>query len=245
MAIEFGARTGIVAPDDTTFEYLAGRDFAPRGTQWDRAVAHWRGLPSDEAARFDAELALDVAALDPQVSWGTSVDQVVPITGRVPGSGEGDAGAFDHGVAHDYIGLAPGTPIEGVAIDWAFIGSCANGRLGDLRSAAAIMRGRKVAPGVRALVVPGSTAVRRAAEREGLDKVFTEAGAEWREAGCSLCCAVNGDSVGSGERCISTSNRNFIGRQGPGSRTHLASPSMVAAAAVTGCITEVRRLAQR
>lgn len=242
MSIEFGAKTGLVAPDDTTIDYLACREYAPAGADWERAVEQWRALPSDDDATFDRELDLDVAALEPHVTFGTSVDQSIPISGRIPFPGTGRGRLAEDAAALDYIGLAPGTPIEGVPVNWAFIGSCANGRLSDLREAASIMRGRKVAPGVRALVVPGSTAVRRAAEAEGLDRVFLDAGAEWREAGCSLCCAINGETVQPGERCISTSNRNFVGRQGPDSRTHLASPAMVAAAAVTGRISDVRKL---
>ena len=244
MSIEFGARTGIVAPDDVAIEFLAGRDFSPRGTQWDAAVRQWSALYSDEAAHFDEELDLDVSALEPRVTFGTSVDQSLSISGRVPNPDEvrETSRKKDLVDALKYQDLQPGQPIEGVPIDWAFIGSCANGRLSDLREAAKIMRGRQVPQGVKAWIVPGSTSVRMAAEAEGLDKIFLEAGAEWREAGCSLCCAVNGETVGPGERCISTSNRNFVGRQGANARTHLASPAMVAAAAVTGTITDVRKL---
>ncbi|MCW5772763.1 MAG: 3-isopropylmalate dehydratase large subunit [Rhodospirillaceae bacterium] len=244
MSIELGARIGMVAPDEATFAWLDGRRFAPKGAAWDRALAQWRGLASGPDAVFDHEVAIDAAAIAPQVSWGTTPAQVLPIEGRIPDPASiGDAAAragAEQALA--YMGLVPGTPLEGIPIDKAFIGSCTNSRLSDLRAAAAAIRGRKVAAGVRALVVPGSTAVKREAEAEGLDRVFRDAGFEWRESACSMCAGVNDDRVGDGERCISSSNRNFEGRQGPGARTHLASPAMVAAAAVTGRITDVRKL---
>jgi len=244
MSIELGARIGLVAPDETTFDYLQGRPYAPRGRDWEAAMAAWRALASDPEAVFDREVRLDASEIPPQISWGTSPQDCTGVDGRVP---DPQALPPDRkeaaGRALAYMGLTPGDPLEGLAIQQVFIGSCTNGRLSDLRSAAAVARGRRVALGVRALVVPGSTAVKLAAEREGLDRVFAEAGFEWREAGCSMCAAINGDVVPPGERCVSTANRNFQGRQGPGARTHLASPAMAAAAAVTGRITDVRRLA--
>lgn len=242
MSIEAGARCGMVAPDDKTFEYLYGRPFAPVGALWDTAVAYWRTLPSDPDAVFDREVEIDGAAVEPMVTWGTSPEDALPITGAVP-----DPALFaspDRRAAADaalsYMGLRPGTLLEEIPVQRVFIGSCTNSRLEDLRAAAAVLRGRKaVVPG---LVVPGSTLVKREAEAEGLDRVFREAGLEWRDSGCSMCVAMNGDMVGPGERCASTSNRNFVGRQGPGARTHLMSPAMVAAAAITGHLTDVRRL---
>ena len=244
MSIECGARIGMVAPDDLTYEWLAGRPYAPSGGMWDRALAAWRTLPSDAEARFDRDVSIDVEGLAPQVTWGTSPDQVVPIDGRVPDPDDlPDPAARDSARrALAYAGLSPGTPLASVPIDVAFIGSCTNGRLDDLRAAAQVLHGRRIAPGVRGLVVPGSTSVKRDAEAEGLDRVFRDAGFEWRESACSMCAGVNDDRVDSGKRCISTSNRNFEGRQGPGSRTHLASPATVAASAVAGRITDVRRL---
>lgn len=239
MSIELGARFGIVAPDDTTFEYLSGRPFAPRGSAWDRALAAWRTLRSDDDAAFARTMEIDVGALKPQVSWGTSPGDVVDIDGCVP---DVDCAAADQRArmagALAYMGLVPGQRLEGLPVDVVFIGSCTNARLSDLRSAAALVRGRTVSPRVRALVVPGSTAVRRAAEREGIDRTFTDAGFEWREAGCSMCVAINDDAVAPGARCVSTSNRNFEGRQGPGARTHLASPLTAAASAIAGCIAD-------
>jgi len=231
MSIEAGARAGMVAPDDTTFSYLAGRPFAPKGELWDRAVADWRKLPTDEGARFDKELELDAAKLEPMVTWGTNPSQALGISAAVP------AGADR---ALEYMGLAPGTRLDGLAVDRVFIGSCTNSRIEDLRAAAAIARGRKAR--IPAMVVPGSTLVKRQAEAEGLDRVFTEAGFEWRHAGCSMCVGMNGDLGRPQERIASTSNRNFEGRQGRGARTHLMSPAMAAAAAVSGCLTDVRRL---
>lgn len=244
MSIEFGARAGLIAPDDATIQYLAGRPFAPRGDLWEAAAADWRRLRSDDEAQFDRELAIDCAAIAPQVTWGTMPDEVLGIDKRVPDpANAADAARRDTmRRALDYIGLAPGQPIEGTPIDVAFIGSCTNARLSDLQVAAAVVKGRTVAPGVRALVVPGSSAVKRAAESEGLDRIFRDAGFEWRESACSMCVATNGDTVAAGQRCISTSNRNFEGRQGPGARTHLASPAMVAAAALAGRIADVRKL---
>ena len=242
MSIEAGARSGMIAPDDTTFEYLAGRPYSPRGADWDKALARWRTLPSDPDARFDREVALDAAALEPMATWGTSPEHGVGVSGVVPDPrDERDAtrrGGMERALA--YMDLAPGQRIEGLAIDRVFIGSCTNSRLEDLRSAAQVVRGRKAV--VPAMVVPGSGLVKRAAEAEGLDRVFLDAGFEWRDAGCSMCVGMNGDLVAAGERCASTSNRNFEGRQGRGARTHLMSPAMAAAAAVTGHITDVRKL---
>jgi 3-isopropylmalate/(R)-2-methylmalate dehydratase large subunit len=245
MSIELGARAGIIAPDDVTFGYLADKPFAPKGDQWDQALAHWRALPTDSDARFDKELSVNVADIEPQVTWGTSPGQVSGISGNLPDPAQAkDVGERQNiKAALDYIGLAPGQALEGVPIDRVFIGSCTNGRLSDLRLAAEIVKGRKVANRVTAWVVPGSAPVKKAAEAEGLDKVFTEAGFHWREPGCSMCVAANGERVEPGARCVSTSNRNFVGRQGPGARTHLANPAMAAAAAVAGCITDVRKLA--
>lgn len=244
MAIECGARTALVAPDDTTFKYLHGRLYAPGGVHWDNALAHWRALPSDTEAQYDRDLAFDAATIAPQVTWGTSPQDVMAIDGRVPDPGGMPDAASRSGLqrALDYMGLQPGMALEGLPIDRVFIGSCTNSRLSDLREAAKVVRGRRVPAGVRAMVVPGSMAVKRAAEAERLDRVFLEAGFEWREPGCSMCAGLNPDKVGPRERCIATSNRNFEGRQGPLARTHLASPAMAAAAAVTGRITDVRKL---
>lgn len=242
MSIECGARIGMVAPDESTFQWLAGRPFAPSGAMWDRAVTAWRALPSDVDAVFDKEVSLDVGALEPQVTWGTSPAQVSPISGRVPDPQNGtDAATRDSAQrALHYMGLEPGVSLAGLPINTAFIGSCTNSRIEDLRVAAAILRGRRVAPQVRALIVPGSMQVRRQAEAEGLHRIFLEAGCEWRESACSMCAGINDDRVGSGERSLSTSNRNFEGRQGPGARTHLASPATVAASAIAGAITDPR-----
>ena len=246
MSIEAGARAGMVAPDDITIGYLKGRPYAPKGAQWEQAVAFWRSLPSDAGARFDSEIALDAAAIAPMVTWGTSPQDAAPITGRVPDPADfADAARrAAAGQALDYMGLAPGTPLSGIPVQRVFIGSCTNSRIEDLRIAARVADGRKVASTVRAMVVPGSGLVKRQAEAEGLDRVFKGAGFEWREAGCSMCVGMNGDLVAAGERCASTSNRNFVGRQGKGARTHLLSPAMAAAAAVTGTFTDVRRLLQ-
>jgi 3-isopropylmalate/(R)-2-methylmalate dehydratase large subunit len=231
MSIEAGARAGMVAPDDTTFSYLFGKPFAPSGAQWDPALAYWKTLPTDPGARFDAEVSLKAETLQPMVTWGTSPENALPIGGRVPGG---------PGRALEYMGLAPGTPLEGLPIDRVFIGSCTNSRIEDLRAAAAVARGRTAR--VPTLVVPGSGLVKAQAEAEGLDRVFREAGFEWRHAGCSMCVGMNGDLGKAQERIASTSNRNFEGRQGKGARTHLMSPAMAAAAAVAGRLTDVRKL---
>jgi 3-isopropylmalate/(R)-2-methylmalate dehydratase large subunit len=247
MSIEGGARSGLVASDDTTFAYLHGRPLVPKGLMWDMALTHWRTLLSDEGAAFDREVTIDISALKPQVTWGTSPQWVTDIDGRVPDP-DAAANAEDRQAmlrAMEYMDLKPGTPMEAIGLQAVFIGSCTNGRIEDLREAAAIARGRKVAPGVRALVVPGSGLVKRQAEAEGLDRVFLEAGFEWRQPGCSMCLGMNDDRLAEGVRCASTSNRNFEGRQGRGSRTHLVSPGMAAAAAVAGHFTDVRRLMER
>jgi 3-isopropylmalate/(R)-2-methylmalate dehydratase large subunit len=243
MSIEAGARAGLIAPDDTTFEYLAGRPHAPSGAHWEQALRSWRVLPSDADARFDREVALDASALEPMATWGTSPEHAVPVSGVVPDPAREAEAAKRDGMekALRYMGLVPGTPIEGLAIDRVFIGSCTNSRLEDLRIAARVVRGRRAV--VPAMVSPGSGLVKRAAEAEGLDRIFLEAGFEWRDAGCSMCVGMNGDLVAAGERCASTSNRNFEGRQGQGARTHLMSPAMAAAAAIRGCVTDVRKLA--
>jgi 3-isopropylmalate/(R)-2-methylmalate dehydratase large subunit len=238
MSIEAGARAGLVAPDDTTYAYLAGRPFAPTGPAWDAALARWRTLPSDARARFDRVERIDVSTLEPMVTWGTSPGMGVPVRGVVP-QPDGDAGLEK---AARYMGLEPGKPLLGRKVEVVFIGSCTNSRLSDLREAARVLRGRKVAPGVRALVVPGSQRVKKEAEAEGLDRVFREAGAEWREAGCSMCLAMNDDRLEPGQYAVSTSNRNFEGRQGPGGRTFLASPLTAAASAVRGAIADAREM---
>jgi 3-isopropylmalate/(R)-2-methylmalate dehydratase large subunit len=242
MSIEAGARAGMVAPDDKTFAYLEGREFAPRGDDWKKAVAFWRTLATDEGARFDREVTLEAQTLAPMVTWGTSPEEAAMITAAVPDPAAApDSDKRAHAAqALAYMGLKPGTPLEEITIDRAFIGTCTNGRIEDLRAAAAILKGRKSV--VPAWVSPGSTAVKRQAEAEGLDRIFREAGFEWRASGCSSCAAMNGDSVPAGMRCASTSNRNFEGRQGKGARTHLMSPAMVAAAAVNGRLTDVRKL---
>ncbi len=244
MSIEAGARAGMIAPDDTTFEYLAGRPHAPRGADWDAAVAHWRTLRSDDDGRFDASVTLDARDVQPMITYGTNPGMAVPITDRVPDPDRlADAG--DRAGAHRalrYMGLAPGQPLLGTPVDVVFLGSCTNSRLSDLHAAAGVLRGRRVAPNVRMLVVPGSQQVKRAAEASGLDRVFREAGAEWREAGCSMCIAMNGDALRPGQLAVSTSNRNFEGRQGAGGRTMLASPLSAAAAAITGVLTDPRTL---
>ncbi len=245
MSIEAGARAGMVAPDDTTFAYLEGRPGAPSGAAWERALDEWRQLPSDEDAVFDREVEIDVRELAPQVTWGTNPGMVVPVDGRVPDPCEltdpDDRATAERALA--YMALEPGTPIADIAIDRVFIGSCTNSRIEDLRVAAAVIDGRTVHPSVRAMVVPGSAAVRLQAEEEGLDAVFQRAGFEWRRAGCSMCLGMNPDVLAPGERCASTSNRNFEGRQGAGGRTHLVSPAMAAAAAVSGHFVDVRELA--
>jgi 3-isopropylmalate/(R)-2-methylmalate dehydratase large subunit len=244
LSIELGSKTGLMAPDDTTYEYLAGRRYAPKGALFDVALAHWRKLPSDDDAVFDAEHTIHVPDIAPQITWGTSPEDVIDITGRVPDpSNEPNAERRKNmEAALDHMGLRPGDVIEGTPVDWVFIGSCTNGRLSDLREAAKALSGRKVAASVRAWVVPGSVAVKRAAEREGLHRQFLDAGFEWREPGCSMCLGANGDIIAPGERSVSTTNRNFVGRQGPGGRTHLASPSTAVAAAIAGRIFDIRKL---
>ena len=245
MSIEAGARAGMIAPDDTTFAYIAGRPHAPRGAAFDNALSYWRSLPSDAGAIFQRTVTLDAAAIEPQVTWGTSPEAVLPVSGRVPDPAQSaDAAARARAMRMlDYMGLKPGQPIDGLAIDVAFIGSCTNSRIEDIRAAAAVANGRRVSPAVRALVVPGSGEVKRQAEAEGLDRILKDAGFEWREAGCSMCLGMNPDKLLPGQRSASTSNRNFEGRQGPGGRTHLLSPAMAAAAAIAGHITDVRKMA--
>ncbi|MES2056547.1 MAG: 3-isopropylmalate dehydratase large subunit [Pseudomonadota bacterium] len=242
MATEFSAVTGFVAPDEAVFAYLDGRRFAPRGAAWEAALATWRTLATEPGARFDREIAIDASSIEPMVSWGTSPQSSVPISAVVPPARIGDAES--HARALDYMALDAGQPLRGIPIDAAFIGSCTNSRLSDLRRAAAILDGRRVAPGVTAIVVPGSSAVRRAAEAEGLDRIFTAAGFEWRMSGCSLCFYAGGDGFAPGSRVISSTNRNFEGRQGPGIRTHIASPEMVAASAIAGAIADPRVIAR-
>jgi len=244
MSIEGGARAGLVAPDDVTFEYLKGRPHAPKGAAWEQAIKFWRALPSDPGAPYDTVVEIDAASIVPQVTWGTSPQDVLPITGVVPNPAdvaeEGKRNAMLRSL--EYMGLKPGLKLAELPVQRVFIGSCTNGRIEDLRAAAAIAKGRKVAAGVNAIVVPGSGLVKHQAEEEGLDRVFLEAGFEWREPGCSMCLAMNPDKLEPGERCASTSNRNFEGRQGRGGRTHLVSPAMAAAAAVMGRLTDVRTL---
>ncbi|MFK7942870.1 MAG: 3-isopropylmalate dehydratase large subunit [Paracoccaceae bacterium] len=244
MSIECGAKMGMIAPDDVTFDYLAGRTFAPAGATWDAGLAHWRTLPSDEGAAFDTEITLDMADIAPQITWGTSPEHVASVNSAVPDPADAPDSARRDAwrQALDYIGLEPGCPLEGTAVDHVFIGSCTNSRISDLRAAARVAEGRKVATGTSAWVVPGSQAVKAEAEAEGLDAVFRKAGFQWREPSCSQCVAANGEIVAPGTRAVSTTNRNFEGRQGPRARTHLASPAMAAAAAVTGRITDVRKL---
>jgi 3-isopropylmalate dehydratase large subunit len=245
MSIEGGARSGLFAPDEKTFAYLKGRPMAPSGEAWERQVAYWRTLRTDEGARFDRSVTLDAAEVAPSVTWGTSPEDVVPITGVVPDP-QSFADPSKQTAARkslEYMGLEAGTALSDVAVQHVFIGSCTNSRIEDLRAAAGIVRGRKVSPNIRqALVVPGSGLIKHQAEAEGLDRIFIEAGFQWREPGCSMCLAMNPDKVPPQERCASTSNRNFAGRQGPGARTHLVSPIMAAAAAVTGRLTDVREL---
>ncbi len=248
MSIEAGARAGLIAPDDVTFQYIAtgDRPFAPQGKALEAAIQSWTALKTDDPGRFDRRITLDAAAIAPQVTWGTNPGMTVDVTGSVPLPEDLPPDARDEARrALDYMGLRPGTPIAQIPIDVVFIGSCTNGRIEDLRSAARVLSGRRVATGVRALVVPGSEAVRAQAQAEGLDRIFTDAGAEWRESGCSMCLAMNPDKLQPGQRSASTSNRNFEGRQGPLGRTHLVSPAMAAAAAVAGTFTDVRRLLAR
>ena len=244
MSIEGGARAGMSAPDDTTIEYLAGREFAPKGEAWERAVARWRQLPTDAGAAYDQSVTLDASSLEPMITYGTNPGMGIPITKRIPNpddlSDPNEKSALDKALR--YMDLRPGSALLGHPVDVVFIGSCTNSRLSDLQLAANLLRGRKVAPGLRVLVVPGSQHVKKQAEAEGLDRIFKEAGAEWRESGCSLCIAMNGDELQAGQYCVSTSNRNFEGRQGKGGRTFLASPLTAAATAITGKITDVRTL---
>jgi 3-isopropylmalate/(R)-2-methylmalate dehydratase large subunit len=244
MSIEGGARAGLVAPDEITYEYVKGRPMAPKGAAWEQAIAYWKTLPSDPGAKYDIVVKLDAAKIIPQVTWGTSPQDVLPITGSVPNPADekddGKRAAMERSL--EYMGLKPGTPFKDVTIQRAFIGSCTNGRIEDMRAAAAVAKGRKVAAGVNALVVPGSGLVKEQAEEEGLDKIFIEAGFEWREPGCSMCLAMNADKLEQGERCASTSNRNFEGRQGRNGRTHLMSPAMAAASAIAGKLADVRDL---
>ncbi len=245
MSIEAGARSGLFAPDEETFAYLKGRPMSPNGDAWQESIERWQALHSDEGARFDSSLRLDASEIAPSVTWGTSPEDVLPITGAVPDP-ESFADTSKQAAARkalDYMGLKPGTSLQDVAVEHIFIGSCTNSRIEDLRQAADVVRGRKISSAIKqALVVPGSGLVKRQAEAEGLDRIFTEAGFQWREPGCSMCLAMNPDKVPPQERCASTSNRNFVGRQGPGARTHLLSPAMAAAAAVTGRLTDVREL---
>ncbi len=246
MSIEAGARAGMIAPDETTFAYLKGRRFSPQDASWDKAVAHWKTLPTEEGAVFDRELHIDAATLAPAVTWGTSPGMHATIEGSVPtltdAKTEADRKSFER--AYEYMGLKPGTPMEDIKIDAVFLGSCTNGRIEDLRAAAKVVKGHHIATTVRAMVVPGSQAVKRQAEREGLDEIFKSAGFEWREPGCSMCLGMNPDILSPGERCASTSNRNFEGRQGRGGRTHLVSPEMAAAAAIAGHFTDIRKWKQ-
>ena len=244
MAIEAGARAGMIAPDQTTFDYLSGRPMAPQGAMLEKAIAYWKTLPSDEGARYDTEVVLAAEDIAPTVTWGTSPEDALSITGSVPDpSKEKDDRKRDKMErAITYMGLTPGQKLTDIRVDTVFIGSCTNSRIEDLRAAASLAKGRKIANGMRALIVPGSGLVKEQAEAEGLDKIFTEAGFEWREPGCSMCLGMNADQLAEGERCASTSNRNFEGRQGRGGRTHLVSPEMAVAAAVTGRLTDVRTL---
>ena len=242
MSIEAGARAGMMAPDQTTFSYLQGRRHAPAGAAWQQALASWSELQSDAGATFDRSVRIDAGSVQPQVTWGTSPGMTADITGRVPDpeSAASEADRSSYRRALEYMALQPGTPLEGLRVDRVFLGSCTNARIEDLREAADVARGRRVARGVRAMVVPGSRQVKAAAEQEGLDRIFTDAGFEWRNPGCSMCLGMNEDVLGPGERCASTSNRNFEGRQGRGGRTHLMSPAMAAAAAIAGCLVDVR-----
>jgi len=243
MSIEAGARAGLIAPDETTFAYIASGDrpFAPRGAALDKAIAYWKTLPSDPGAKFDRELVIDAASVAPQVTWGTNPGMVMDVNGRIPEPGQvAGYSAKDVEQALAYMGLKPGTLLTEVKVNTIFIGSCTNGRIEDLRAAAAILKGRKIAPGMRTLIVPGSQRVRKQAEAEGLDAVFKASGCDWRQSGCSMCLAMNPDQLSPGERCASTSNRNFEGRQGKGGRTHLVSPEMAAAAAVAGHFVDIR-----
>jgi 3-isopropylmalate/(R)-2-methylmalate dehydratase large subunit len=245
MSIEAGARGGMVAPDETTFQYMSGRQFAPTGAEWDKAVARWKQLPTDDGAEYDKSVEMDAGALEPMITFGTNPGMGIAITAAVP-----DPASIADPMEREsvrkalrYMDIEPGKPLTGHPVDVVFIGSCTNGRISDFRAAAAVMKGRKINPKVRVLVVPGSYEVKREAEAEGLDRIFREAGAEWREPGCSMCIAMNGDELKPGQYSVSTSNRNFEGRQGKGGRTFLASPLTAAAAALTGVVTDPRRLA--
>jgi 3-isopropylmalate/(R)-2-methylmalate dehydratase large subunit len=238
MSIEAGARAGLIAPDETTYRYLADRPRAPKGAAWERALAAWQSLPGDPGARFDREVSLDGTEIEPMITYGTHPGMVMPVSGSIPV--RPDDAVFAKALA--YMGLEAGTPIRDQAVNVVFIGSCTNGRLSDLQAAASLLRGHHIARGVRMLVVPGSQPIKRAAEAEGLDRIFIDAGAEWRESGCSMCIGMNGDNVGKGEYSVSTSNRNFEGRQGQGARTLLASPLTAAASAIRGRVTDPREL---
>ncbi len=244
MSIEAGARAGMIAPDETTFEYVRGKPYAPQGEALERAIAWWRTLPADAGAAYDKTVIIDAATIAPMVTWGTNPEAVVPVTATVPNPGDEADEAKRAQLARmvEYMGLVPGQKMTDLKIDVVFIGSCTNGRIEDMRAAAAVAKGRRVAPGVRAMVVPGSGIVKQEAEAEGIDRILIEAGFEWREPGCSMCLGMNPDQLTPGQRCASTSNRNFEGRQGPGGRTHLVSPAMAAAAAVTGRLADVREL---
>ncbi len=243
MAIEGGARAGLIAPDETTFDYVRGRPHAPKGAQWEAALAWWKTLHSDEGAHFDKVVRLDAAEITPVVTWGTSPEDALPITGAVPDPSSFEGGKVDAAKrALEYMGLKPGTRLQDIEVDTVFIGSCTNGRIEDLREVARVMEGRRVKEGLRAMIVPGSGLVRAQAEEEGIAQKLQDAGFEWRQAGCSMCLGMNPDQLAPGERCAATSNRNFEGRQGRGGRTHLMSPAMAAAAAVTGRLTDVREL---
>ncbi|WP_022728572.1 3-isopropylmalate dehydratase large subunit [Fodinicurvata sediminis] len=245
MSIEGGARAGLIAPDDTTIEYIKGRPYAPKGGAWEQAEAFWRALPSDEGARYDKEVVLSTSEIEPLVTWGTSPEDVLPISGAIPrpedAPNENKSAAIKRSL--EYMGLTPGTRLQDIPVDKVFIGSCTNGRIEDLREVARVAEGRRVADSVYAMIVPGSGLVKEQAEAEGLDQIFRKAGFDWREPGCSMCLAMNADKLQPGERCASTSNRNFEGRQGPGGRTHLMSPAMAAAAAISGHLSDVRELA--
>jgi 3-isopropylmalate/(R)-2-methylmalate dehydratase large subunit len=247
MSIEAGARAGLIAPDDTTYEYLNGRPYAPKGAEWEAAVARWRQLPTDEGAKYDREITIDASALEPMITWGTNPGMGIPITSPVP-----DPASISDPIEREslakalrYMDLQPGEQLLGRSVNVVFIGSCTNSRISDLRAAASVLKGRKVSPNTRVMVVPGSQEIKRQAEAEGLDRIFKEAGADWREAGCSMCIAMNGDQLQPGEYSVSTSNRNFEGRQGKGGRTFLASPLTAAATAITGKVTDVRALTDR
>jgi 3-isopropylmalate/(R)-2-methylmalate dehydratase large subunit len=244
MSIEAGSRAGLIAPDDTTFQYLSGRRYAPKGAAWDEAVARWRSLKTDDGASYDLSVSLDASELEPMVTYGTSPGMGIPVSAPIPdpAAAATPLERESRAKALQYMGLQPGKPLVGHPIQVVFIGSCTNGRISDLRDAARILKGRKVDPRVRTLVVPGSQEVKRIAEAEGLDKVFLEAGAEWRQSGCSMCIAMNGDQLKPGEYSVSTSNRNFEGRQGPGARTFLASPLTAAASAVAGAVADPRTM---